>query len=186
MDMQHLDTVLIVMVVVYGASVLLHISVLAGLWLGVNKALQQTKLYAEQMEMKVLPVLASTREVLEQTKALVTRLEPKLDAAATDLSDITRMAREETARISAAADEITQRFRNQAERVAQMTENAVDGVERASTLINNAVAGPVRQASGFIAAARAIISTLRQPHPHPHHPSHPTDEDYQQERQQYV
>ncbi len=183
MDMQHLDTILIVMVAVYGVSVLLHISVLAGLALGMNKAVKQAKQYAEQMEVKVLPVLASTREVLEQTKALVTRLEPKLDAAATDLSDITRMVREETARISASADEITQRFRHQAERVAQMTENAVDGVEKATSLINSAVAGPVRQASGFIAAARAIVSTLRQPRPHS---SHPTDEDYQRERQQYV
>ncbi len=183
MDMQHLDTILIVMVAVYGVSVLLHISVLAGLWLGVNKGLKQAKQYAEEIEVKVLPVLASTREVLEQTRALVTRLEPKLDAAATDLSNITRMAREETARISASADEITQRFRRQADRVAQMTENAVDGVEKASNLINSAVAGPVRQASGVIAAARAIISTLRQRQPHP---SHPADEDYQQERQQYV
>jgi methyl-accepting chemotaxis protein len=181
MEMQHLDTILIVMVAVYGVSVLL---VLAGLWMGMNKAVKQAKLYAEQMEMKVLPVLASTREVLEQTKALVTRLEPKLDAAATDLSEITRMAREETARISATADELTQRFRGQAERVAQMTETAVDGVERASEMINNAVAGPVRQASAVVAAARAIISTLRRPVAH--HPSHPADEDYQQERQQYV
>jgi methyl-accepting chemotaxis protein len=184
MDMQHLDTILIVMVAVYGVSVLLHISVLAGLWLGVNKGLKQAKQYAEQMEEKVLPVLASTREVLEQTKALVTRLEPKLDAAATDLSDITRMAREETARISATADEITQRFRGQAERVAVMTETAVDGVERASEMINHAVAGPVRQASAVVAAARAILSTLRRPVVH--HPSHPADEDYKQERQQYV
>jgi DNA anti-recombination protein RmuC len=184
MDMQHLDTILIVMVAVYGVSVLLHISVLAGMALGMNKAVKQAKQYAEQMEIKVLPVLASTREVLEQTKALVTRLEPKLDAAATDLSEITRMAREETARISATADELTQRFRGQAERVAQMTETAVDGVERASEMINNAVAGPVRQASAVVAAARAIISTLRRPVAH--HPSHPADEDYQQERQQYV
>ncbi len=46
-------------------------------------------------------ILLSAQETLQHTKALVTRLEPKLDAAATDMSEITRMAREETARISA-------------------------------------------------------------------------------------
>jgi hypothetical protein len=185
MDMQHLDTILIVMVAVYGVSVLLHISVLAGLALGMNRAVKQAKLYAEQMEVKVLPVLASTHEVLQQTRALVTRLEPKLEAAATDLSDITRIAREETARISTTATEITDRFRHQAERVAQMTDAAIDGVERASQVINSAVATPVRQASGVIAAARAIIGALRHPSA-AHRQSHPADEDYQPERQQYV
>ena len=183
MDMQHLDTILIWMVVMFGVSVLLHIGVLLGLWLGMNKAVKQAKQYAEQMEVKVLPVLASTHEVLQQTKSLITRLEPKLEAAATDLSDITRMAREETAHISTSANEIADRFRRQAERVAQMTDTALDGVERASHLINSAVTTPVRQASGVIAAARAVISTLRQPSARH---SEPSDEDYQRDRQQYV
>lgn len=183
MDMQHLDTILIVMVAIFGVSVLLHIGVLAGLAIGMSKAVKQAKEYAEQMEGKVLPVLASTQEVLQQTKSLIVRLEPKLEAAATDLSDITRMAREETSRLTTSADEIAERFRQQAERVAQMTDTALNGVERASHFLNSAVNTPVRQASGFLAAARAVITSLRQPSPRQ---SHPTDEEYQQERQQYV
>jgi hypothetical protein len=181
MDSQHLDTILIVMVAVYGASVLLQVGVLAGAAWGMSKAVKQAKQYAEQMEEKVLPVLASTHEVLQQTKALVTRLEPKLEAAATDLSDITRIAREQTAHISTTASEITDKFRHQADRVAQMTDAAIDGVERASQAINSAVTTPVRRASGVVAAARAIVSALRQ-----HRPSDPADEQYQRERQQYV
>ena len=184
MDMQHLDTILIWMVAIFGVSVLLHIGVLAGLAIGMSKAVKQAKQYAEQMEVKVLPVLASTQEVLQQTKSLITRLEPKLEAAATDLSDITRMAREETTRLSASADDIAERFRRQADRVAHMTETTLDGVERASHFLNSAVTTPVRQASGFLAAARAVISALRQPAPPP--PGHPADEDYQRERQQFV
>lgn len=184
MDMQHLDTILIWMVALFALSVLLQIIVLVSLAWGMRQAVKQAKEYAERVEEKVLPVLASTQEVLQQTKALVTRLEPKLEAAATDLSDITRMAREETARISTTATEITDRFRHQAERVAQMTEAALEGVERASHVINSAVTTPVRQASGVIAAARAIIGALRQPSAA--RQSHPADEDYQPERQQYV
>jgi uncharacterized protein YoxC len=184
MDMQHLDTILIVMVAVYGVSVLLHISVLAGLAIGMNKAIKQAKQYADQMEAKVQPVLTSALETLQQTKALVSRLEPKLDAAATDMSAITRIAREETTRLRASADEITDRVRRQAEHAERITNDALNGVERVGNFLNSAVNTPVRQASGFIAAARAIIDTLRRPVP-PRH-SHPTDEEIRRERQQYV
>jgi uncharacterized protein YoxC len=184
MDMQHLDTILIVMVAVYGVSVLLHISVLAGLAIGMNKAIKEAKRYADEMEAKVQPVLTSALETLQQTKALVTRLEPKLEAAATDMSAITRFAREETARLKTSADEITDRIRRQAERVEHITNNALDGVEKAGNFLNSAVNKPVRQASGFIAAARAIVDSLRRPAP-PRH-SHPTDEEIRRERQQYV
>ncbi|UWZ86580.1 hypothetical protein [Occallatibacter riparius] len=184
MDMQHLDTILIVMVAIFGVSVLLHIGVLAGLAIGMSKAVKQAREYGQEMEEKVLPVLASTAEVLQQTKSLIVRLEPKLEAAATDLSDITRMAREETSRLTTSADEIAERFRQQAERVAQMTDTALNGVERASHFLNSAVNAPARQASGILAAAKAVISSLRQPTSP--RPSQPTDEDYQRERQQYV
>ena len=184
MDMQHLDTILIWMVAFFGLSVLLQVFVLAGMAWGMSRAVKQAKEYAEQLEGKVLPVLASTQEVLLQTKSLIVRLEPKLEAAATDLSDITRMAREETSRLTTSADEIAERFRQQAERVAQMTDTALNGVERASHFLNSAVNAPARQASGILAAAKAVISSLRQPSSP--RPEHPTDEDYQRERQQYV
>jgi uncharacterized protein YoxC len=184
MDMQHLDTILIVMVAVYGVSVLLHISVLAFLALGMNKVLKQAKQYADDLDAKIKPVLSLAQEVLHQSKTLVSTLEPKLDAAAADMSEVARIARDGAARISASADEITDRVRRQAERVERMTSDALDGVEKAGTLLSNAVSTPVRRASAFVAAARAIVGALRRPAPP--RPSQPTDEEIQRERQQYV
>lgn len=184
MESQHLDTILIVMVAVYGVSVLLHIAVLAGLAIGANKAIKAARQYADEMDARIRPVLNSSQELLDHTKALVARIEPKLEAAAGDMAEIARLAREETTRVTASANEITDRIRRQAERVDSMTTSALDGVEKASNFLNHAVNTPVRQASGFLAAARAVINTLRQPAP-PRR-GRPSDEDIREERQQYV
>jgi uncharacterized protein YoxC len=184
MESQHLDTILIVMVAIYGVSVLLHIAVLAGVAIGANKALKSARQMADEMEARVKPVLQSTHELLTQTKSLVTRLEPKLEAAAGDLADITRMAREETSKITASADEITGRIRKQAERMDTMTSNTLDGIEKAGHVLNVAVNAPVKQMSGIVAAARAVINTLRQPAT-PRR-GRPTEEEIRADRQQYV
>lgn len=184
MESQHLDTILIWMVAIYGASVLVHVIVLLIGAVAANKAVKSARQYADEMDARIRPVLATSHELLEQTKALVTRLEPKLEAAAGDLAEITRIAREETTRITASADEITDRIRRQAERMETMTTSALDGVEKAGHILNVAVNTPVKQVSGFVAAARAVVNTLRQPASPRRRP--PTEEEIRAERKQYV
>ncbi len=188
--MQDTNHILIALVTIYGVSVLLQISVLAGLAILAMKAMKMAKEYADEakqcatdLSTKVIPVLSSTLQTMEHAKALITRLEPKLDAAATDLAEISRVAREETARITASADEITNRVRRQAERVDDMATTALNGVDRVGHFLNECVNQPVRQVSGILAAARAVISTLRdsssQPPPAP-------DEDVTPESRRYA
>jgi len=170
--MQDTNHILIVLVTIFGVAVLLQVAVLAGLAITGMKALKMAKEYAEgmreyaeDMRTKIVPVLHSSQVVLDQSKALIARLEPKLDAAAGDLAEITRTAREETTRLSESAQEITERIRRQAERVDGMTTSALNGVDKVSHFLNEAVNAPVRQVNGIVAAARAIISTLRAPAP---------------------
>lgn len=184
MESQHLDVILIWMVAIFGVSVLLHIGVLLGLAIGATKGIKAARQYADEMDARIKPVLQSTKEMLEQTKALVTKLEPKLEAAASDLAEITRIAREETTRITASADEITGRIRKQAERMDNMTSHTLDGIEKAGHILNVAVNTPVKQMSGIVAAARAALNTLRQPSSPRRH--RPTDEEIRADRQQYV
>jgi methyl-accepting chemotaxis protein len=184
MESQHLNTILIVMVAAYGASVLLQMAVLAGVLWGAGKAIKAARQYADEMEARIRPVLASSQELIEKTKGLVTKLEPKLESAAGDLAEITRIAREETSKIGASADEIADRIRRQAERMDSMTTSALDGVEKASHVLNVAVNTPVKQVSGIVAAARAVLNTLRQPSS-PRR-GRPTDEEIPADRQQYV
>src|SRR4051812_2348796 len=100
MDAQHLDTLLMIMVGIFGFSVLLNVFALAGAAIFMNKAMKAARQYCDEVRTKIEPVLDSSRELIEQTRTLMTRLEPKLEAAADDLADITRTVREETKRVS--------------------------------------------------------------------------------------
>jgi methyl-accepting chemotaxis protein len=170
--MPNIDTILIVMVAITGLSVLLQIIFLAVLAVTANKALKAGKEYAEEFRALATPVAQSSKEVLQQsrdllhtTKDLIARLEPRLDAAATDLADMTRMAREETSRIMVSADEIQNRVRRQAARVDSMTTSVLNSADSAGHFLENVLAIPARQVSGVLAAARAVVNTLRSPSP---------------------
>lgn len=183
MDMQHLNTILIIMVALFGVSVLLQLIMLIGGGIAMSKAVKSAREYADEMRGKVEPVLHSSYELLEKTRTLMAKLEPKLEAASSDLADITRAAREETQRISASLDEINERVRRQAERMDEMTTSALNGVDKVGHVLNVAVSTPARQLSGVVAAARAILSTLRGPSSSPRPDS---EERIRGERQQYV
>lgn len=176
--MHDTNDILIALVAVYGVSVLLQICVLVGLAILAMRAMKMAKEYAEEarkyaaeMSPKILPVLEASHHTLESAKALIVRLEPKLDAAAGDLAEITRAAREETAHIKASANEITDRIRRQAERVDGMATSALDGVDKVSRFVNDSVSTPMRKVSGVLAAARAVVDTLRAPSPRQRRPA---------------
>jgi uncharacterized protein YoxC len=148
-----------------GVLILIQAGVMIAAFLMARKGMQAAATYAEEMKSKVIPVLEQSTEMLATMNHLVSRLEPKLDAAATDLAEMTRAASDEMKKIQASADEIVDRVRRQAERVDGMTSTALDGVDRAGRLLNSAVTAPVRQVSGVMAAAKAILEALRSPAP---------------------
>ncbi|HWE87397.1 MAG TPA: hypothetical protein VG267_20795 [Terracidiphilus sp.] len=156
---------MIALVVLVGISVLLQIGFVIVAAVTGSKALKMAKEYGDDFRSVATPALQHARELLETTQNLVARLEPRLDAAASDLAEMVQAAREETRRIQASADEITDRIRKQAERVDTITTTALNGVDRVSHFVNDAVHAPVRQVSGVLAAVRAIVETLRTPSP---------------------
>lgn len=161
--MQNIDTILIALVVVIGVLVLVQVVVLFAMYQVMRKGMQAASAHADEMMGKVSPVLDQSREVLETTRHLIARMEPKLEAAATDLAEMTRAANDETKKMQVTAAELTERIRRQAERVDGMTTLALDNVDRAGRLLTSAIAGPVRQVSGVMAAAKAIMEALRAP-----------------------
>ncbi|HEY2861441.1 MAG TPA: hypothetical protein VGJ21_23735 [Terracidiphilus sp.] len=182
MDPQHLDRIQMAMVGIFGLAVLLNVVALGFAAIFMGKALKIAREYGDDVRDKVEPVLRSSYELIEQTRALMAKIEPKLESAAGDLADIARAAREETNRLSSSVDEVTDRLRRQAERMDSMTTNALNGIERVGHFLNEAVSAPARQISGVVAAARAVVSHLRNPASRQPNP----DEQVQEERQHYV
>jgi len=163
--MSNNETLLTVMVVLVAVSVLLQIGFLIVGAVMAGRALKMAKEYGDDFRSTAAPALQHARELLESTQKLVARLEPRLDAAASDLAEMVQAAREETRNIQASADEITDRIRKQAERMDTIATTALKGVDRAVHFLNDAVNIPVRQVSGVLAAVRAIVDTLRAPTP---------------------
>lgn len=181
----NLETLLTVFIAVTGLSVLMQACVLLGMFLTMRKAVAVGKEQAEQYREKLAPVLdgskqlmSSAQELIATTKDLIASVEPQIKNSAEDLAAMTLSLREQTDRVQAAADEITDSFRRQAARVDGMTTSALNRVDRIGNFIADAVNVPVRQFSGVVAAAKAVVDTLRTPaEPHVRTPRGPRAED---------
>jgi methyl-accepting chemotaxis protein len=170
--MENTETILIAMVGITGISVLLQFVVLLVISYTLRKGIKSATEFSEEMKLTLAPVIEqsrelikTTRDVVAATRDLVARMEPRLEAAATDLATMAQSAREEAEYIEASAEEIMERLRGQAERFDAITTDALNSVERLGRFVAETVAVPVRQVTGVIAAAKAIVETLRTPLP---------------------
>ncbi len=159
------ENLLLVMVGIAGAAVLLQALVLLGIYIAMVKAMKTAKSTIDELHTSIMPLLHTSKEVAETTKDMMSRLGPRLDAAASDLEEMVQIARDETARFQESAEEINQRVRHQAARVDDMTTSVLNGVDRAGRFMNEAVNLPIRQVSGIVAAMKAVVETLRTPAP---------------------
>lgn len=166
----NLETLLIVFIAVTGLSVLMQACVLLGMFLTMRHAVKIGKEQAEEYRAKLTPVLEGSKklmgtatELVATAKGLVDAVEPKIRSSASDLNDVTQSLRTQAERIQVAADEVTENFRRQASRVDGMTTSALNRVDRFGNFIADAVNVPVRQFSGVVAAAKAVVDTLRVP-----------------------
>ncbi len=172
MNNSNLELLLTIFVALTGLAVLMQALVLLGIFLTARKALTFVTGQAEEYRAKINPLIESGNKLVETGKDLVTattgvvkKLEPQLEAAANDLSDITHSLREQTHRLQAQTDQIASKVRSQADRVDDMTTSVLNGVDRAGRFLNEAVSVPLRQVNGVVAAAKAVVETLRTPPP---------------------
>jgi uncharacterized protein YoxC len=163
--MQNSEMILTISVAVIAAAALIQLMILFVLFLAARKGMKMAGEYAADFRDKVVPMIEQSRELLQTSRQLITKLEPKLDAAATDIAELAHTANVESKKISQSAEEIAERLRRQAARMDEMTTEALDRVDRAGHILDQVVTVPVRQVSGVMAAARAIIETLRAPAP---------------------
>jgi hypothetical protein len=78
---------------------------------------------------------------------------------------LTELLKRETKSVNISASEIMDRVNKQTARLDQMLTATLNVMERAGSLLENAVAAPVRQANGVFAAVRAVIDTYRNTNP---------------------
>jgi hypothetical protein len=148
------ETILIVFVAFTGVAVLLQACVLFAIFISLRKTAQSAAQTAEDLKATVLPMVHSTRELVE-------RISPQIITVSADLAELTASLKKETRGVSFSAAEIMQRVSRQTERLDDMLTNGLNAVDRAGAVVEATVAAPVRQVNGVLAAIKAVIETYR-------------------------
>ena len=154
------ETILIIFVAFTGVAVVLQACMLLAIYISLRKAAQSAKEASDDFKSTVLPLVHSTR-------ALVERITPQIMTLSADLAELTASFKKETRGVSFSAAEIMQRVSRQSERLDVMLTNGLNAVDRAGVVVEAAVAAPVRQVNGVLAAIKAVIETYRSDVPRP-------------------
>jgi methyl-accepting chemotaxis protein len=187
MDIQ---TIMLAFAVVTGLAVLLQTVFLLAILVSMRKTSKTILSEVESLRSAIMPVvldsrdlIASSRETLAGAQEFVTsaqgflaRVSPKIEAATSDLAEITHGLRTQTMQMQSSAQEIVGRLQKQSERVDYMITGFLDTVDRAGGFVSNVVSKPVQQISNILRAVKAIVESLRTPPP-PRRPAPPAGDD---------
>jgi uncharacterized protein YoxC len=162
--MQNFDsqTIQLAILAVVALAVLLQAIMMLAIFVTLRKATRSMKEEIEDLRSSVMPIITNTRE-------LFVRVAPRIEETAADLAAVAHGLRTQTADVQSSATEILERLGRQTARLDAMISSVFDTVDQASGLVTVAVAKPMRQLSGILAAAKAIIESLRNSAAEPRH-----------------
>jgi len=190
MPKMDIQTIMLAFAVVTGLAVLLQTVFLLAILVSMRKTSKTILSEVESLRSAIMPVvldsrdlIASSRETLAGAQEFVTsaqgflaRVSPKIEAAISDLAEITHGLRTQTMQMQSSAQEIVGRLQKQSERVDYMITGFLDTVDRAGGFVSNVVSKPVQQISNILRAVKAIVESLRTPPP-PRRPAPPAGDD---------
>jgi methyl-accepting chemotaxis protein len=154
--MPHFDpqTLQIVVAGVVAGTLLLQVLLLVFILIGVRKAATAVRNDLDEIRSSITPLFTDSRELL-------VRVGPRIEAATDDLAVIAHSIREQTTSVQSTVVDISERARHQADRVDFMVTTALDKADRAGAIVNDVAAKPLRQLIGVIAGVRAVVENLR-------------------------
>ena len=155
------DWIYITFTAVTAVGVLMQALVLLGMLFALKGALGRLNEISKKAEESVIPVLHSTRSLLEEVS-------PKLKVAAQNALEVSQTAREvsqtvkaETARVAVSVDELMEKALVQADRVDEMVTASLNTVAHVTATVQKTVSGPVRQVNALLNGLRAGFEVLR-------------------------
>lgn len=171
------QTLMLACIAAIGLAMLLQTLILLLIFVAMRKAAASLREEAEKLRTSITPVIFDTRDMLantqgilanaqdflSSTQALVVRVAPRIEAVTADVMEISHRLREQTAEIQFSTQEMLEKVRRQSDRVDLMVSRLLDTLDHAGGFVANAVSGPVRQVSGILRSAKAIIESLRAP-----------------------
>jgi uncharacterized protein YoxC len=152
------ETIELAGIAIGALALLMQSIILLAIYLGVRKTAKSLKEEIEDIRSSVMPVVHTTR-------GLVDRVGPKVEQTATDLAALTQSLRAQALDMEVAVAEVLERVRKETGRVDAMFSNTLDAVDKATEYVTHVVSKPVRQLSGILASFKAIVESLRSPDP---------------------
>jgi uncharacterized protein YoxC len=171
------ETIELAFVALGAVALAVQTCILLAVFIGVTSAAKSIKEEIDEIKLTVMPVLASTREMVETTRGMVTRLTPKVESAVGDLSEVARSLRTQTEDVQVSVEQMLERVRKQSGRIDTMFSSTLDAVDKASTFVASTVAKPVRQLAGMLAGLKAVVESLRSSDPAYREPTLHDDKD---------
>lgn len=176
------QTILLALAVAIGLAVLLQTIILLAMFVTMRKVIGTIREEAESWRAAVMPVIYDAQEILASSRVslahsqelfansqkllinaqgFLSRVSPKIESTASDVAEITRVLRRQSIEMQYSTLAIMERVRVQSDRVDGMVSNFLDTVDRAGGFVTDVVSMPVRQISGVLRSAKAIIESLR-------------------------
>ncbi len=146
-------TVTLIFTAVTAFGVLLQALILFGIFLASRKAMRRVETLSDELKTHVVPVLVSTRNLLEDVS-------PRIKEAVGNLTLATEELRSQAENINSTLGSIVDKTRVQADRVDGMVSDALDGVNHAVHTVQQTVAVPLRQFTGVLNGLRAGLDAL--------------------------
>ena len=166
--MHDTQTIQTAFIVVAAAALALQTIFMIVLAVMAGKAIRKVKEELEEYRAVVIPIFTQLKPMLEKTRELVDKLAPRVDEISEQLTVVTKAVRDQTADVQAAASDIIDRTRRQANRVDNIVTSVLNKMEHAGEVVADVMARPMRQVSGLIASIKAAVDVLReQPAPPP-------------------
>src|SRR6266702_6318366 len=148
------QTLLIIFVGLTGAAVLLQAVVLFAIYISLRKTAQSVQQTTEDLKSTIFPMVHTMRGLME-------RIRPQVVTISAGLAELTESLQKETKGVRVSVSEIMERISRQTARLDSMLTQSLNTVEKAGAVLETAVALPVRQANGILAAIKAVIETYR-------------------------
>ncbi len=140
---------LIVSIAVVLASIF---SIAGGLALvGIAAGLKKLQTRVQTTIDRVEPIIDTARRVADDTA-------PKLASITTDVTDVVKIAREQSVRLGELIKDFSERAKIQVARIDGTIDHTIGDVQSASTAVKGAVLRPVREVNGLLSGLKTAVS----------------------------
>jgi hypothetical protein len=142
------QALLVVFVAIAAVSILMQAGFTVAMFLGVRKAQKKIMALADDVRLHALPVIMSSREVIQD-------FTPKFKTITENLTATSATMRSKADQVGGLVGDVSNRAQVQAWRVDGMVKGTLDQLTLAVRVIEHGIAAPVRQVNGILNGLRA-------------------------------